>query len=48
VLPDELKQLAGMQQRVHKVHGEQGVRELIERVRRESGGGEAQGGIGSI
>lgn len=51
VLPDELKALAGMEQRVHKVHGEKGVRELIERIRTEKGqaqGAKPEGGIGSI
>ncbi|WVQ70330.1 threonine synthase [Kwoniella botswanensis] len=34
VLPDELKKLETLEKRVHKVSGEQGVRELIERVKK--------------
>lgn len=34
VLPEELRILEGMEKRIHKVRGEQGVRELIERVKK--------------
>lgn len=34
VLPDQLRELEGMQKRIYKVKGEQGVRELIERVKK--------------
>ncbi|WVR05001.1 threonine synthase [Kwoniella sp. DSM 27419] len=34
VLPDELKQLETLEKRVHKVRGEEGVRALIERVKK--------------
>lgn len=33
VLPDELKALDGLEKRIHKVKGEQGVRDLIEKVK---------------
>lgn len=33
VLPEELKALGSLEKRIHKVKGEQGVRELIERVK---------------
>ena len=36
VMPDELKQLEGLEKRVTRVKGEQGVRELVERVAFES------------
>jgi len=36
VLPDTLRQLAGLEKRVTRVKGEQGVRELIEKVAKES------------
>jgi threonine synthase len=35
-MPDELKSLDGLEKRVTRVTGEQGVRELIERVALES------------
>ena len=47
VLPDELKALDGLEKRIHKVKGEEGVRALIERVK----GGEqntSAEGLGSI
>ncbi|OCF40159.1 threonine synthase [Kwoniella heveanensis CBS 569] len=34
VLPDQLKELEKLEKRVHKVRGEEGVRELIERVKK--------------
>lgn len=34
VLPEELRQLESMEKRIFKVQGEQGVRDLIERVKR--------------
>ncbi|WWD15735.1 threonine synthase [Kwoniella shandongensis] len=34
VLPDELKKLESLEKRVHKVKGEQGVRDLIEKVKK--------------
>lgn len=36
VLPDVLRDLAGLEKRVTRVTGEQGVRELIEKVAKES------------
>ena len=33
VLPDQLKELEGMPKRIYKVTGEEGVRDLIERVK---------------
>nr|ODN93857.1 threonine synthase [Cryptococcus depauperatus CBS 7841] len=36
VLPDELKKLEGLEKRVYRVRGEQGVRELIEKVKAKS------------
>jgi threonine synthase len=35
-LPDTLRQLAGLEKRVTRVKDEQGVRELIEKVARET------------
>ncbi|WVQ71413.1 threonine synthase [Cryptococcus sp. DSM 104548] len=36
VLPDELKKLEGLEKRVHKVRGEEGVRALIEKIKGQS------------
>jgi threonine synthase len=36
VLPDVLRQLSGMEKRVTRVQGEQGVRELIEKIAKEN------------
>ncbi len=47
VLPDELKTLVGMKKRIHKVRGEQGVRDLIERVKRGEVNDSTEG-IGSM
>lgn len=33
VLPEELKALDGLEKRIHKVKGEQGVRDLIEKIK---------------
>lgn len=33
MLPDELKKLEGLEKRVHRVKGEEGVRALIEKVK---------------
>ena len=35
VLPDQLKALDGMQKRIYKVKGEEGVRQLVEKVKRD-------------
>jgi len=50
VLPDELKALGGMKKRIFKVKGEQGVRDLIEKVKRgeTAESGEAKEGLGSL
>ena len=42
VLPDVLRDLAGLEKRVTRVKGEQGVRELIEKVAKETKDGEAK------
>lgn len=46
VLPPQLKELEGMEKRIHKVRGEQGVRDLVEKVRGEKAAGKQ--GKGSI
>ena len=43
VLPVELKTLEAMEKRIFKVRGEQGVRNLIERVKRGEVNGSAEG-----
>jgi threonine synthase len=42
VLPDVLRDLAGLEKWVTRVKGEQGVRELIEKVAKETKDGEAK------
>jgi threonine synthase len=46
VLPEELAALGKMKKRIHKVKGEQGVRELIEKVKK--GEQNTSQGLGSI
>jgi threonine synthase len=48
VLPEELKALDGLEKRIHKVKGEQGVRELIERVKKGEQKAATAEGKGSI
>lgn len=47
VLPEELKKLQGLEKRIYKVKGEQGVRDLIEKVKKgeKATGGEGKGSI---
>lgn len=47
-MPDELKQLEGLEKRVTRVKGEQGVRELVERVAFESREATPVGGAGGL
>jgi threonine synthase len=46
VLPPQLKELESMEKRIHKVQGEQGVRDLVEKVRGDKAA--AKLGKGSI
>ncbi len=43
VLPDELRTLESMEKRIYKVRGEQGVRDLIESVKKGEVNGSTEG-----
>ena len=48
VLPSELKELETLDKRIYRVKGEQGVRELIEKVKRGEQHEPSKEGLGSI
>jgi threonine synthase len=48
VLPSELKELESLDKRIYRVKGEQGVRDLIERVKRGEDYEPSKEGVGSL
>jgi threonine synthase len=48
VLPSELKELESLDKRIYRVKGEQGVRDLIERVKRGEDYEPSTEGVGSL
>jgi hypothetical protein len=48
VLPSELKELESLDKRIYRVKGEQGVRELIEKVKRGEEHEPSKEGLGSL